>query len=342
MKDLGFIILRHVSDIRSKELWYLSYQCVRKLYPENPILIIDDHSNYNYIDINIEKKLINTTIIENTKPGRGEILPYLYYLENKIAEKIIFLQDSTFITKKIDVSNIKNFKSLWYFKHKYDRYCSTRGNFTVLLSKLLNGDKLIKFMVNENKWFGSTGAQTIISYDYLKKIDNMYDLKRVQYYIKKRRQRMDFERILSIILWSLQDKVIKNGEESYFGDRNPYHIDKLDKINQFLNCKNDIINRQFIAPNIKNSYNKIFRNDSCLKKKKILTITIIDKQFIRTNKYYNEDTLKIDFNINETIESVYYGFKDNIIEVTELFKKYIFKCDNFLDNLGIYKIKLGR
>lgn len=55
MKDLGFIILRHVSDIRSKELWYLSYQCVRKLYPENPILIIDHHSNYNYIDINIEK-----------------------------------------------------------------------------------------------------------------------------------------------------------------------------------------------------------------------------------------------------------------------------------------------
>ena len=85
MNDLGFIILRHVRDRRSKELWYLSYQCIRKLYPENPILIIDDHSNYQYIDTNIEKKLVNTTIIKNTKVGRGEILPYLYYLEYKLS-----------------------------------------------------------------------------------------------------------------------------------------------------------------------------------------------------------------------------------------------------------------
>jgi len=338
--DLGFIILRHVNSARSKELWYLSYQCIRKLYPENPILIIDDHSNYNFIDTNLEKQLVNTTIIKNTKVGRGEILPYLYYLENKIAEKIIFLQDSSFITKKIDVSNIKNFKFLWDFRrgHQPTSWYNT-GRQTNVCKLLLNSNKILNFMKDKNKWFPSTGCQCIISYDYLKKINDMYDLKRIESKIITRSQRIDFESVVSIIVFSLEDKVVKTNEKSYFGDRGPYHIHNLNKIHQFLN-------KQFIAPNIKSSYNYIFKNDPCYKRVKNLCITLIDKEQKKHTVTYEENTRVININSNHTIESVYYGIGKYVIEVTEIFKKYIVKgnnlSNNFSNNLGMYKIRLGR
>lgn len=341
--ELGFIILRHVRDNTSKKLWYLSYRCVRKLYPENPILIIDDHSNYKFINPELEKTLVNTTIVKSTKIGRGEILPYLYYLEHKIAEKIIFVHDSSFITKKIDVSTIKNFKPLWHFSHGFDK---TKSQY-ILLLKLLNGEKLLNFMKNKDKWYGSTGATTIISYDYLKKINDMYDLKRLEPYIKKRPQRMVFERMIGIILYSLEDKVIKKGEESYFGNRDKYHIGKLDMIENFLSIKNERYNL-FTAPKIKNSYNSIFKQDPFPKKRKILKIKVIDEYSKKVSFIYKEDTPNIYINSKYTLESVYYGLGNNMVEITEFFKKYFTEgpCNisnkhhyNFLD---IYKLKVGR
>jgi len=338
MMELGFIILRHVRDTRSKELWYLSYKCIRKLYPENSILIIDDHSNYNYIDTKLEKNLVNTTIIKNTKIGRGEILPYLYYLEHKIAEKIIFMHDSSFITKKIDVSTIKKFKLLWHFLHHHDKPKHQH----VLLSKLLNGDKLIEFMRNKDRWYGSTGAVSIISHDYLKKINDMYDLKRLEPYIETRSQRMVFERIIGIILYSLENKVIKKGEESYFGCRTRYQISNINIINKFLNLNEKM--KVFTAPKIKNSYNFIFKKDPFLKKGKILKITQFDKYSKKFVTTYKENTPKIYIHPNHIIESVYYGLGNNMIEVTDLFKKYIAieSHDTSNENFGIYKLKVGR
>ena len=338
MMELGFIILRHVRDTRSKELWYLSYKCIRKLYPENPILIIDDHSNYNYIDTKLEKDLINTTIIKNTKIGRGEILPYLYYLEHKIAEKVIFMHDSSFITKKIDVSTIKNFKLLWHFAHNQDMPKQQR----VLLSKLLNSHKLIEFMRNKDRWYGSTGAVSIISHDYLKKINDMYDLKRLEPYVKIRRKRMVFERIIGIILYSLENKVIKEEEASYFGSRKPYYIRNMNVINTFLNLNEKKI--VFTAPKVKNSYFFIFKKDPYPKKRKILKITTVDKKSKKFVTTYKENTPKIYIQHNHTIESVYYGLGNNIIEVTELFKQYITtETHGILNkNLGMYKLRVGR
>ena len=77
-------------------------------------------------------------------------------------------------------------------------------------------------------------------------------------------------------------------------------------------------NNFFIAPSIKGSYNYIFKNDPCRNRKKIIKI--------KTNKNYKEyeeNTPVICFDSNEEIETVYYGLNNNMIEVTNLFKKYI-------------------
>ena len=38
---IGFIILRHVNSKSTDRYWKRSYDCVRKFYPENEIVIID-------------------------------------------------------------------------------------------------------------------------------------------------------------------------------------------------------------------------------------------------------------------------------------------------------------
>jgi hypothetical protein len=58
---VGFIILRHVNNDVTNNYWNKCYDCIRKYYPENFILIIDDNSNYTYVKEHIA--LYKTTII---------------------------------------------------------------------------------------------------------------------------------------------------------------------------------------------------------------------------------------------------------------------------------------
>ena len=81
MDSLGFIVLRHVNNNKTNKYWIHSYNCIRKFYPENIILIIDDNSNYNYVTT---KNLYNTIIIRSEYPGRGEVLPYYYYIKYRL------------------------------------------------------------------------------------------------------------------------------------------------------------------------------------------------------------------------------------------------------------------
>ena len=60
--DLGFIILRCVKTEKSVDMWIHCYDCIRKYYPENKILIIDDNSDYKLIK---NKKLYKTLIIQS-------------------------------------------------------------------------------------------------------------------------------------------------------------------------------------------------------------------------------------------------------------------------------------
>ena len=79
MKTIGFIMLRHVNNELTNQYWILCYDCIRKYYPENIVLIIDDNSDYQFIT---DKQLYKTNIIKNDYPKRGELMPYYYYLHN--------------------------------------------------------------------------------------------------------------------------------------------------------------------------------------------------------------------------------------------------------------------
>jgi hypothetical protein len=62
-KKLGFIFTRHVNSERTNSYWIECYKSIRKIYPHNFIIIIDDNSNYDYISFPADLEIYNCDII---------------------------------------------------------------------------------------------------------------------------------------------------------------------------------------------------------------------------------------------------------------------------------------
>lgn len=191
MSKHGFIILRYVNSSLTNKYWIECYHSIRRLYPENIILIIDDNSDYKYITtINLYK----TTIIENEYPQRGELMPYIYYLKNKLFDTACIVHDSVFINKYIDL-NIDKYQFIWEIGHTYDN-----TNDEIMMLNIFNDDKLLEFYYDKKKWSGCFGGMTIITHDYLTYINDKYDLSKLIDVVLSRKNRSSFERVLGCCL----------------------------------------------------------------------------------------------------------------------------------------------
>lgn len=193
MSSLGFIILRHVNSPRTGEYWKHSYNCVRKFYPTNKILIIDDNSNYEFINPDDESKLVNTEIQKSEYPARGELLPYIYFIRNKIADTAVILHDSTFMNRFIDF-NCDTYKILWIFDHTWN----VPENELRLLS-VFNNKEIVDFYHSKDLWRGSFGVMTVVNFKFLEMINSKYDLSKLLNVVKNRDDRMALERVIACI-----------------------------------------------------------------------------------------------------------------------------------------------
>ena len=214
-EKVGFIILRHVSCSKTNEYWKECYRCIKRFYPKNRILIIDDNSNYSFVT---NDPLDNTMIIQSEFPKRGEFLPYYYYLKTKFCETAVMLHDSMFIKKYI-FFNVNTYKMLWDF----GKECIVDDlsfKHQVLMLGALNNEKLNNFYNKKdfNIWKGCFGCMSAIKYDYLKFIDSEYRLACLMPYITCRDARCAFERIIACLLQ------INLKEPSLFGSIHSYCI----------------------------------------------------------------------------------------------------------------------
>ena len=191
MKSYGFIILRHINNELSNKYWIRCINSIRQYYPENNILIIDDDSDYNFIT---NETLYKTTIINSEYPRRGELLPYYYYLHNKLFDVAIIIHDSVIFNKYIDIS-VENYKFLWGFEHNWDQVeDETR------IINIFNDLELTEFYKNKHLWKGCFGAMAIITHDYLIYINNKYDISKLLELILNRYNRCSFERVIACLL----------------------------------------------------------------------------------------------------------------------------------------------
>jgi len=187
--EIGFIMVRCITNKLTAQYWYKSYLSIRKLYRFTPIVIIDDNSNQKFVDTNLESTLSNCRIIKSDHPASGEILGYFYYLKYKWFKKAIIIHDSVFIQNKINFDSCKNVKFLWQIDTKaYDNVSLE----TKLLKKL--GGPYLKFYEQKN-WKGCFGVMSVIEHDFLRKLSPIFKLVDS---IKTRFDRMCMERIFAV------------------------------------------------------------------------------------------------------------------------------------------------
>ena len=204
---IGFIILRHVNSEKTNLYWQLCYDSIRKFYPENDIIIIDDNSNYAYIT---NKELYKVKIIPSEYPGRGELLPYYYYLSNKLFDIAFIIHDSVFIQKHLDL-HVDKYKITWDFDHTFDQIEDEKR-----MIKLFKDDDLLKFYQNQSLWVGCFGGMTTITHNFLTQVNDKYDLKLLLNIILTRQDRMCFERVIGCLLQ------VEAPQTTRFGDIHKY------------------------------------------------------------------------------------------------------------------------
>lgn len=207
MEEIGFIMLRHVNSELTNNYWIHCYNCIRKYYPENIIIIIDDNSNFKYIT---EKVLYKTHYIQSEYHGRGELLPYYYYLHNKLFDTAVIIHDSIFFNSYMNLS-VNKYKILWQFEHGSDQI---EDETRMLL--LFNDPNLLRFHENKNLWKGCFGGMSIITYDYLSDINKKYDISKLLDCVLNRYNRCSFERVIACLLQ------IDEKNNSYLGDIRRY------------------------------------------------------------------------------------------------------------------------
>ena len=207
MTELGFIILRHVNNELTNKYWIVCYDNIRKYYPENFIIIIDDNSNYSFIT---DKKLYKTNIINSEYKGRGELLPYYYYLSNKLFDIAVIIHDSVFINKYVDFT-INKYKLLWEFEHHSDQIEDETK-----MIEIFNDNELLSFYENKNLWNGCFGGMSVIRHDYLIDINNKYDISKLLNYVLNRYNRCSFERVIGCLLQKNEKKEVLLGNINYY------------------------------------------------------------------------------------------------------------------------------
>ena len=191
--SVGFIILRHVTNETTNLYWIHCYHCIRTHYPENKIIIIDDNSNSQFVTNHV---IYNTTIIHSEYPGRGELLPYYYYLANKQFDVAVILHDSVFINKplNVDLQQVNTYKMLWEFEHHWDQIeDETR------IIDVFRDAELTELYKQPHLWKGCFGGMSIIAHDFLCYINEQYNLAHLLDVVVNRYNRSSFERVIACL-----------------------------------------------------------------------------------------------------------------------------------------------
>lgn len=220
MANYGFIITRHVNSEKTNKYWNQCVKLIRFYYPLKQIIIIDDNSNQEFVKA--EQIYENTTIIQSEYHGRGELLPYIYYLRHKWFPNAIIIHDSLFIHRRIPFEKI-NIPVLPLWHHNYDK-----ENLNVLIritSSLNNNYKLIQKLnktdinilgLNKNSFNLCFGGQTFINLAFLEKIQYKYNINALVNVVRNRLERCAFERIIGLLFCEEYPQL--NNINSLFGD----------------------------------------------------------------------------------------------------------------------------
>ena len=232
---IGFILTRHVNSKLTNKYWIECVKQIRQIYKNNIIMIIDDNSNYDYVNyIKYPNILNNCVVIQSQYKARGELLPYYYFYKNKLFDKAFIIHDSVFIKSLININEDEEIKFLWQFNnHQWD----DRKKEEELISYLNHNNELLQIHCNTNLWHGCFGVMAFIHYDFLKHIVEKYNFFILLNHVTTKHDRCCLERVFAVICNCENKKLIH--DSSIFGIiHNHVHSFKYD-YNNYLHDKSN-------------------------------------------------------------------------------------------------------
>jgi hypothetical protein len=214
-ETVGFIMTRHVNSETTNKYWIECYTNIRRFYPKNIIMIIDDNSDYSFIKDYPELK--NTFVFNSEYVGRGELMPYYYFYKMRLFDRAIIIHDSTFIQGPLDLTkqdeNDKDIQFLWHFENCYEH---DPQSIVILLLNLNFPKELIYFfLVDKKSWCGCYGVQSIIHYDFLSLIVEKYNLFTLLDGVIDRHARCSLERVFAVVCTYEKREIFRR---SFLGD----------------------------------------------------------------------------------------------------------------------------
>lgn len=212
---VGFIFTSHVNSEKTNTYWIECYNCIRKFYPENIIMIIRDKCNKEFLKTPEDLNMTNCHIIESEFPGAGELLPYYYFNKTKLFDIAVIMHDSVFLQKELPINfeEIITVKYLWNFRHGSENVEIEKK----LINSLNNLEELME-VYNARKWIGCFGVQSVINIKFLENIVEKYNLFNLFNIVNNRISRCCLERVFAVICKNEDFKV-----NSIFGNIYDYH-----------------------------------------------------------------------------------------------------------------------
>lgn len=219
--DYGFIVLRNVNSEKTNRYWNQCVKLIRIHYPHKKIVIIDDNSDYKFV--NADFNYSNIEVIKSDYPARGELLPYIYYYKHRWFPKAVIIHDSVFIHKRYPFERIKlPILPLWHFE--YDK--ENLHNILKLVNTISNNHYIGKRVIgerhhtmgfnNSNKFLGCFGVQCFIDLKFLINLENKYNISRLVNTVKTKKDRCSLERLSGAIF--TQEFNALNKYKSLFGN----------------------------------------------------------------------------------------------------------------------------
>lgn len=244
----GFVLTRHVNSEKTNKYWNECYTCIRKFYPTNTVIIIDDNSDYQYIKtLAYTPPLKNVFFIQSEFPGRGELLPYYYLNKYKLFQTAIIIHDSVFIQQPINLETSADVKLIWNFQHHWETHPDITNEIKSLISKLnpQHTQRLLELYEKKDQWTGSYGVMSIINTKYISStLAQTYHLFNLLEHVTTRTHRCCLERVFGLIC----SDSIQTPAPILFGDIHHYinqYCNWEYNFDQYMNDKNNMKLQQF-------------------------------------------------------------------------------------------------
>ena len=249
--SFGFIITRHVNSETTNEYWNHCVKLIRSHYPFRKIIVIDDNSNYGFVKAQFPYK--NVEIVQSEFPGRGELLPYVYFIRHKWFENAVIIHDSVFFHKRIPFEKFKMpVMPFWHWQYDKEnlnnllRISSFLKNNSVLRNKLTGSEINILGLTQKDNFNLVFGGMCYINHSFLMNIETKYGLSNLVNAIKCRTDRCGLERILGLLFFIEFPKVLTFN--SLFGAISSHYKNFGYHYNEYIN---DFNQKRFVEPVVK-------------------------------------------------------------------------------------------